>query len=307
MAKIPDISHYHRVTNWNKVKKNCPFIVTKATQGTAFVDSTLKSVIKGCESYKIPYYLYVYLNRGNERAQAEFMVETCKPLIGPYFRGYVLDVEAGNDADNVKEALDYINSQSYKTMIYTAYKDYAKYRKVIESRGGNCAWWEARYGTNSGTYKAKYPSHTGVDLHQYTSNGACAGIAGLGDLNRLTGRKPMTWYTAGKPAGAKAAVKKAVKKAKAKATRYSKVHTYPALPPRGYYMIGDGYKTLTNYTIQIKRVQTLCNYAGYTCTIDGDYGQATKNAVTKLQKAMGVVADGIFGGKTLSAAKEKFR
>ena len=37
----PDISHYHPVRNWDVVKKNCPFLIAKATQGTYYIDKTL--------------------------------------------------------------------------------------------------------------------------------------------------------------------------------------------------------------------------------------------------------------------------
>jgi lysozyme len=57
---------------------------------------------------------------------------------------------------------------------------------------------ESRYGNNTGQYNAKYPSHPGVDLHQYTSNGSCPGIGGNVDLSRLTGTKSVSWFTGGK-------------------------------------------------------------------------------------------------------------
>ena len=94
MSKLyPDISHHHPVKDWNKIENNCPFIITKATQGTTFVDSALKKIISECEKRKIPYWLYTYLDKGDELAQAKFMVNTCKKLIGKYFVGYILDVE----------------------------------------------------------------------------------------------------------------------------------------------------------------------------------------------------------------------
>lgn len=193
--KYPDISHYHPVLSWTKTKESCGFLISKATQGTGYVDPTLGSFIKGCEENHIPYWLYTFLNKGNEKAQAEFMVKTCKDKVGKYFMGYVLDVEQKNDAANVKIALDYIKTKSAKTMIYTMYADYAKYKSVIASRGDNCAWWEARYGRNNGSYSILYPCHKGVDLHQYTSNGKCNGISGRTDLNRLTGTKNLAWFT----------------------------------------------------------------------------------------------------------------
>lgn len=192
--KYPDISHYHPVLSWTKTKESCGFLISKATQGTGYVDPTLNSFIKGCETHKIPYWLYTFLNKGNEKAQAEFMVKTCKDKVGKYFMGYILDVEQKNDAANVKIALDYIKTKSAKTMIYTMYADYDKYKSVIASRGDDCAWWEARYGRNNGSYSILYPCHKGVDLHQYTSNGKCNGISGRADLNRLTGTKPLEWF-----------------------------------------------------------------------------------------------------------------
>lgn len=134
------------------------------------------------------------MNKGNELAQAKYLVSTCKGKVGSYFVGYILDVEAGNDASNVKQALDYLVSLGGKTMIYTGYADYSKYKSVIDARPSNCAWWESRYGLNNGSYSSKYPCHNGVDLHQYTSQGSCPGITVNCDLNRLTGTKQESWF-----------------------------------------------------------------------------------------------------------------
>lgn len=80
--------------------------------------------------------------------------------------------------------------------------------------------------------------------------------------------------------------------------------TFPALPPRGYYQTGDGYKTLTNYTTQIKRVQSFINWAvGAGLTVDGDYGPKTATGVKAFQKKVGISADGQFGKNTLAKAK----
>lgn len=192
---IPDVSHYHPVDDWAEAKENCEFIIAKATEGVSYVDSTLDEFVAGCESYKIPYWLYAYLDDGNELAQAQFLVNTCSGVVGDYFRGYVLDVEAGNDASNVQSALSYLEGLGGKCMIYTAYASYSTYKSVIQGRGEATAWWEARYGKNDGSYSSKYPCHDGVDLHQYTSAGSCDGISGGCDLNRLTGEKEEAWFT----------------------------------------------------------------------------------------------------------------
>lgn len=191
----PDISHWIPVKNWAEVKKNCPFIISKATQGTGYVDPTLKSFIAGCEANKIPYWLYTFLNKGNERGQAEYMVSVCKPLVGKYFQGYVLDIEQNNSAAGVKSALDYLKKLGGKCMIYTMYAQYNMYQGVIAGRGSKCAWWEARYGQNTGTYNSAYAPHAGVDLHQFTSKGKVAGIGYPVDLNRIAGSKKKQWFT----------------------------------------------------------------------------------------------------------------
>ena len=195
MAQYPDISHWKPVSNWAQVKANCPFMITKATQGTNFIDSYLDTFITNCEKNGIPYWLYTFLNKGNEKAQAQYMVSVCKGKVGKYFRGYILDVEQNNTAEGVKAALDYLKSLGGKCMLYTMYAQYVIYKSVIASRGTNCAWWEARYGANNGKYNSGSPCHAGVDLHQYTSQGSCPGLGSNVDLNRLTGTKDISWFT----------------------------------------------------------------------------------------------------------------
>lgn len=203
VKKIADISHYAPVSDWKKVKGSVSFLISKATQGTTYIDPTLDQFIRGCEKYKIPYWLYAYLNNGNELAQAKFLVKTVRKRTGSCFVGYILDVEDGNRAANVKAALDYLKKQGRKTMLYTGYASYGLYRNVIAGRGSRCAWWEARYGTNSGKYNSKYPGHKGADLLQYTSRGSCPGIRGRVDLNRINGKKKLKWFLQDKKGQAK--------------------------------------------------------------------------------------------------------
>lgn len=199
MSKYPDISHHHPVSDWDKIEKNCPFIITKATQGTSFVDSAMAGIVRQCEKRGIPYWLYVYLNKGDELEQAKFLVKTCKDKVGKCFVGYILDVEAGNTAAGIQKAVDYLKTLGCKMMIYTMYAQYSTYKNVIKNRPTKCAWWEARYGLNDGTYCSNYPCHDGADLHQFTSNGSCPGISDRIDLNRITGQgKSEKWFMTSK-------------------------------------------------------------------------------------------------------------
>ena len=188
MSTYPDISHHHPVGDWDKIEKNCPFIITKATQGTSFVDSAMAGIVRQCEKRGVYYWLYAYLNKGDELAQAKFLEKTCRDKIGKYFMGYILDVEAGNTVADVQKAMDYLETLPHKMMLYTMYSQYDRYKNIIALRPKKCAWWEARYGLNNGRYDAAYPCHSGVDLHQYTSNGVCPGISDRIDLNRITGQ-----------------------------------------------------------------------------------------------------------------------
>lgn len=80
--------------------------------------------------------------------------------------------------------------------------------------------------------------------------------------------------------------------------------TFPTLPDRGYYKLGDGYKTLTNYTTQIKRVQKLLNWImDASIAVDGDYGEKSVELCKKFQKKYGLTVDGEFGSASLKKAK----
>lgn len=80
--------------------------------------------------------------------------------------------------------------------------------------------------------------------------------------------------------------------------------SWPALPPRGYYQIGDGYNTLKKYKTQIKRVQKLLNWiTGSDLKADGLYGHDTAKAQEKAQKILGLTVNGKFGNQTLKNAK----
>lgn len=81
--------------------------------------------------------------------------------------------------------------------------------------------------------------------------------------------------------------------------------TFPVLPPRGYYQLGDGYKTLTDYPTQIKRVQKFLNWCmeGKLIEVDGKYGTDTRDKVKAFQEKYKLEVDGKFGSECLKKAK----
>lgn len=163
-----------------------------------YTDPTLKDFIIQCEKRKIPYWLYVYLNNGNELAQTKRLVDVCAPLVGKYFVGYALDIEEGNSQKNCISALNWLKDHCKRQMIYVPWGLYqlGEYRKLVAERPESCAWWEPRYGLDNGTYNSKYPCHAGVELHQYTEKGTAAGVSDPGkiDMNMITGKTTERWF-----------------------------------------------------------------------------------------------------------------
>lgn len=286
--KYPDISHHHPVNDWAKAKANCGFLISKATEGRTYIDSTLHSFIENCEKHGIPYWLYTYLRYGNELEQAEFMVNTCKDIVGKHFVGYILDVEEGNVATRISKALNYINELGYKTMIYTMYSQYNSYKDVIQHRPDHCAWWEARYGPNNGAYSEKHPPHAGVDLHQFTSNGVCDGISGRCDLNRIV-QKGEAWYVTPMNNDGNLAEGPEEK---------------PEINAGDVKTVEVTLNVLENGSKgqNVKALQILLDGRGFSCgKADGIFGNKTDAAVEKFQKANGLTVDGVVGKNTWNA------
>ena len=206
---IADISHYVTVKDWAKVKEACPFLICKATQGIRIVDSYLDTFIKGCEANHIPYWLYSYIEYATDgTAQAKYLIEKTKGKVGPYFMGYAVDAEVNSEKSSrveirgklpeeseVRKAILYLKDQGGKCLFYG--NDYLKLIK--EFRDDNCAIWYPRYGKDTGEYDPAYPVKKAyepyADLHQYTQHGECPGLSAECDLNRLTGKRDLSWFT----------------------------------------------------------------------------------------------------------------
>lgn len=285
---IPDISHHNGPINGLKMAATVPFIIMKGTQDTTFVSPKLLDYISAAENFRIPYWIYVYLEKGDEKGQAYFLVDTCKNLIGKYFVGYCLDAEEDNTYKNILEALNVVKAAAGKAMFYGEYKIWKKLVKAKKT--DNVIFWEARYGLNKGTYNPLFPPHKACGLHQFTDKGRAPYIFGEVDLNRLTGVVPLEWFTTPKNPD----------------TNIFKI-TYtgdiPVFPKRKYYKLNDGIGTYTDYIPEIKKVQKILNWLlDGILVIDGKYGKKTRAAVELAQAFLGVKIDGYFGQETLTAA-----
>lgn len=197
---ICDLSHWQHISSWSELRSKAGFLIFKATEGLTYKDPTFSVNAAMCENLGIPYFAYVYLRRGgSEPEQVHRIIDLCNSADRNMLRGIALDVEDNNDPSAVFAALRvaemYASLNSKKVLLYTGFAQYTKYKSVIQSRSSLTAWWEARYGVNDGIYHLNAPCHAGVDLHQYTSKGTVEGVAGSVDMNRLTGNKPLSWFS----------------------------------------------------------------------------------------------------------------
>ena len=88
------------------------------------------------------------------------------------------------------------------------------------------------------------------------------------------------------------------------ATKKAYSGKFPTLPQRGYFMNGDGYRTLESYNGQIKLLQKFLNWAiNAGLKVDGKYGDNTEKAVKLYQEKYNLTQDGKFGSKSLAKAK----
>lgn len=247
-----DISHHHPVKNWNKLAESCPFLITKATEGQTFVDNYFPTVVNECEKRKIPYWLYVYLRKGNVKKQIDFLIKTCEKMVGKYFVGYCLDIEEGNSASEVQDAVNYLDSKTNrKCMFYSYYADYPKYSNIIKKLPKKWAFWEARYGLNDGVYRKKHDCHSLADLHQYSSGVGISFMTGGIDVNRLTGRKSELWFTD----------KKVSKKENVSSeTYFKKCNQNETSIINGLKQ--NGYNSTYKYRCKIAEVNGIKNYSG---------------------------------------------
>lgn len=191
-----DISHHHKIKNWDDAEKNCKLIISKITEGHTFTDNYAPTVIRECEERKIPYILYHYLRKGNIQKQIDFYIEKVKDYKAKNMVAYCIDVEEGNSRAEVSQALNYLNAKikGKKFLFYAMYADYSKYVSIINNLPKNGKYWEARYGYNDGIYRKKHSCHNTAFLHQFTSTAEFSWVSGGIDLNRITGLGTEKWF-----------------------------------------------------------------------------------------------------------------
>jgi len=194
---IADLSKYQGDIDWGQAFSRLDFAILRSSVGMK-KDEQYAEYVSGCIRYKVPYHAYHYIKAADEaeaRNEAKVMAEATAGT-SPLF--YVIDAEYdGIKADRARaicEAFEdglrhyigggiqvavYIGHHLYKSWAL----DYGRYAYV----------WIPRYGYNDG--KPQTPPDYPCDLWQYTSKGKLPGVSGNVDLNKLTGTKPLSFFT----------------------------------------------------------------------------------------------------------------
>lgn len=106
---------------------------------------------------------------------------------------WFLDVEEESMKDMRAGVSAYVRALKTAELKVGIYVGHHLYKKFNLNMNEVDAVWIPHYGRNDGTLNSK-PSYP-CDIHQYTDKGRLDGYSGYLDLNRLTGTKPLEFFT----------------------------------------------------------------------------------------------------------------
>lgn len=201
---ICDLSSYDPKIDFDKLCSSVDFVILRARYCTK-TDKTFEERAGELVKRGMPFGVYDYatlMNHSNAKAQAEAIFKLCDQY---HPRIYYIDTE--QLGTGVKYGDEYGYIETYVNTLrelgverighYTGDWLYKTYYHRLQDLFDTL--WIASYGKNNGTYDgvelASAQLTDKIDLHQYTDKGAIPGSTKRGDLSRLTGHKPLAWFT----------------------------------------------------------------------------------------------------------------
>lgn len=292
-----DISNHNGNIDFNKVRQaGVEVVIIKATEGVDYIDSYLEKNYSGAAGkFNIGFYHFMS-ERTSPSEQAYDFYNAIKDK--QYNVLPCLDIETNSFNRNAKEVtdrcLEFINRfkdlSGQSVMIYTG--GYFG-RDNLDSRIKSYPGWIAHYGVQK-------PMDTGFNVvgHQYTEKGSVNGISGNVDMNNFTEAILIS----------KASVKKIVATQKGdnwvpRLQQECNVQGFSKQTVDGI----PGPITLAGCpTIKIgargkitELLQEKLNSLGFNCgSVDGIFGENTRQAVMKYQSSRGLLPDGVVGQYT---------
>lgn len=200
---IPDVSsNQGKIQSFDKFCAGTDFAIFRVVRGNGLIDTQAVYNMRECQKRGYPFGVYIFFNSRTEaaaRAEVRKLFSTASPY-GPRF--YVLDIEKWLPAKAVLAAVDEARKLGVPMLAsyMGEYRWRTRYRKILEALVDFV--WIANYGKNNGTV-SKVPK-VPHDIHQYTSVATVPGISDKTcDRNRLSGRKPLSYFTGRKYEGDK--------------------------------------------------------------------------------------------------------
>lgn len=190
---IADLSKWQGDINFGKLKSQVDFVILKVQAGYTSIDPKYKEYVAGCKANNIPFGTYAYF-RGVSIPDSIAEAKNALELTDPDSKFFVVDIEEKTTLDLVNAGqafVDYLKNKGVQKVGLYSGESFYKNNNLSAIR---CDFtWIANYGSNDGQ-KHTAPK-VACDLWQYTSVGHLDGIASLVDLNVLTGRKPLEYFT----------------------------------------------------------------------------------------------------------------
>lgn len=192
MGNIVDLSHHQGTIDWSKASKYIDLAVIRVQFGSTQIDRKYKEYVAGCKKYNIPFGHYAYAKFVSVN-DAEVEAKDFLSRIDKDAKFLVVDVEevtTKNSADLVpatQRFVDVCKQAGYKVGLYSGDIFYKNNNlKAVKAD----FLWLARYSSQAPTVPC--------DLWQYSQTGRIDGISeNVVDLNRLTGSKPLSYFTGG--------------------------------------------------------------------------------------------------------------
>lgn len=195
MGYIVDFSKWQNRVDYEQLATVCDLAILRVQDGSYIKDVLYERHAKGCQRFGIPYGVYAFARftsiKDAEKEASDFY-ERANRVGKPLF--YVVDVEVASMPNMRAGTNTFIRTLrklgAKKVGIYIAHHLYDSFQLEVTKADFT---WIPRYHLDGQTIiQPKYP----CDLHQYTDKGRIKGIEGYVDLNRLNGKKKLTWFIA---------------------------------------------------------------------------------------------------------------
>lgn len=206
---IPDVSVYQESIDFDKFVAGNDFAIFRA-RVNGKEDSKFKGWAKELVERGFPFAVYDYLrlkSKDDAIAQADAMFALCYPF---HPRIYYLDTEELAEGVTYEQECELIKVyvqrlREWGVEVIGQYTGDSRWRNHYRGIEGIFdTLWIAHWGQNNGSpdgITLKSAAYTDkIDLHQFTSYGftkvpGAPGINHRIDLNRLTGKRPLSWFT----------------------------------------------------------------------------------------------------------------